>query len=396
MNHPLKILYLSYDGMTDPLGQSQVLPYLIGLTKEGYSFTLISFEKKERFEQQKETISAICKRNNIDWHPQFYTKKPPVISTMRDVSKMKKVSLKLHQIKQFDLIHCRSYIAAMIGLHFKRKRNVPFIFDMRGFWADERVDGGLWNLKNPIFKTVYTYFKKKEIQFLKESMATVSLTNAGKLEMEKWEVLYKEQFSPIRVIPCCTDLEVFSKVERSNEYTNLGYIGSLGTWYLLDEMLAFFKVYKALHNTAKFHFLTKDDPQLILKKGLALGLQANDFIIEEATRDEIKDKVKTWKYAVFFIKPSYSKISSSPVKQGELMAMGIPVFCNAGVGDSDQIIHNYHSGILVKELNEINYQIAIEQMETTKFDTDTIRAGAEAYFSLNNGIQLYKTIYDTI
>jgi len=28
-------LYLSYDGMTDPLGQSQVLPYIIGLQKKG-------------------------------------------------------------------------------------------------------------------------------------------------------------------------------------------------------------------------------------------------------------------------------------------------------------------------------------------------------------------------
>ena len=39
--------------MTDPLGQSQVLPYLIGLTKEGYQFTILSFEKKERFINKK-------------------------------------------------------------------------------------------------------------------------------------------------------------------------------------------------------------------------------------------------------------------------------------------------------------------------------------------------------
>ena len=40
------ILYLSYDGMTDPLGQSQVLPYLAGLSKKGFRFHLISFENK--------------------------------------------------------------------------------------------------------------------------------------------------------------------------------------------------------------------------------------------------------------------------------------------------------------------------------------------------------------
>ena len=29
-----QILYISYDGITDPLGQSQILPYIIGLTKK--------------------------------------------------------------------------------------------------------------------------------------------------------------------------------------------------------------------------------------------------------------------------------------------------------------------------------------------------------------------------
>ena len=30
-----RVLYISYDGMTDALGQSQVLPYLCGLAQRG-------------------------------------------------------------------------------------------------------------------------------------------------------------------------------------------------------------------------------------------------------------------------------------------------------------------------------------------------------------------------
>ena len=64
---------------------------------------------------------------------------------------------------------------------------------MRGFWADERVDGKLWDLKNPIYKWVYNYFKRKELQFLNNADYTVSLTFSGKEEMLKWEgVLVKE------------------------------------------------------------------------------------------------------------------------------------------------------------------------------------------------------------
>ena len=47
----MNVLYLSYDGMTDPLGQAQVIPYLQELSsKHGHTYTLISFEKKERYD----------------------------------------------------------------------------------------------------------------------------------------------------------------------------------------------------------------------------------------------------------------------------------------------------------------------------------------------------------
>ena len=39
--------------MTDPLGQSQVIPYLQGLSKKGYQFYLLSCEKPEAFEKNK-------------------------------------------------------------------------------------------------------------------------------------------------------------------------------------------------------------------------------------------------------------------------------------------------------------------------------------------------------
>ena len=62
-----KVLYISYDGMTDPLGQSQVLPYLKGLTRYGYKFTILSFEKKERFEKTGAIIREIMKETGIEW-----------------------------------------------------------------------------------------------------------------------------------------------------------------------------------------------------------------------------------------------------------------------------------------------------------------------------------------
>ena len=49
-----KVVFLSYDGITDPLGQSQILPYLFGLSSnKNYKITIVSFEKTENYHQNK-------------------------------------------------------------------------------------------------------------------------------------------------------------------------------------------------------------------------------------------------------------------------------------------------------------------------------------------------------
>ena len=144
------ILYISYDGMTDPLGQSQVLPYISGLSKHGYNFTLISCEKPERFENNKAVIEKICSENGIDWRPLTYHKSPPILSTIWDVNQIQKLAYRLEEEKSFSLVHSRGYISALIGLGLKRRYGVKFLFDMRGLWADEKVDAGAWRLDHPI------------------------------------------------------------------------------------------------------------------------------------------------------------------------------------------------------------------------------------------------------
>ena len=139
------ILYITYDGLTDPLGQSQVLPYIKGLCKQGYKFTILSFEKKERQLAVGDIIQQLCNEDNIDWHPVVFHTTPPIIAKIYDRWKMKYTALKLHAKKKFSLVHCRSYPASEVGLYFTAKYKVPFLFDMRGFWPDEKIDSGHWN-----------------------------------------------------------------------------------------------------------------------------------------------------------------------------------------------------------------------------------------------------------
>jgi len=400
-----EVLYLSYDGMTDPLGQSQVIPYLQGLSKEGYSFTLISFEKPERFEKNRAAIGALLKQSNIHWVPLPYTKKPPVLSTIWDLRKMKSTALSLHQQKHFKIIHCRSYISAMVGLDMQKTLGIKFVFDMRGFYADERVEGGIWKLSNPVFKQVYNFFKKKELQFFSNADYSVILTKKGRDIIHSWKTI-PNQPVPIEVIPCCADLDLFSEKSidtgllqqlraqfnlTGNEFV-LSYLGSVGTWYMLDEMLDFFKCLLTFRPEAKFLFITGESATDILNKANSRGIPESSFIITPAPHKQVPTYLALSNASIFFIKPVFSKSASSPTKQGEIMGMGMPHVCNAGVGDVDDIIDD-KSGVLINSLAVPEYEKAVQKLLSTSFDKTYIRNRAQQIYSLGSGVAKYKGIY---
>src|SRR5882757_9555379 len=106
-NPTKKILFISYDGMTDPLGQSQVIPYLLGLSKKGFQFYLLSCEKPEAFERNKDVVNKMLEGYAIEWHPVQYTKKPPVLSTLKDIINLRKKAKQIHQQYQIDMVHTR-------------------------------------------------------------------------------------------------------------------------------------------------------------------------------------------------------------------------------------------------------------------------------------------------
>lgn len=404
-----KILYITYDGLTDPLGQSQIIPYLAGVSKAGYAVTIISCEKPQR-NNQYEIVKKILDENNIRWHPIRYTKKPPVLSTVYDILKITKAAKDEFRKNPFDIVHCRSYIPSLIGLNLKRKFSVKFIFDMRGFWADERVEGNIWNLNNPVFKIVYSYFKKKEKEFLTEADSIVSLTQNAKDEIQSWKRLTGQPL-PLRVIPCCVDMELFNPERiKTGQLTELKkelgitpenfvltYVGSLGTWYLLDEMLQFFN--QLLHNKpqSKFLIVTNDPSETILKKAEALGISSESIIIRRANRSEMPLYIKSSNLAIFFIRPSFSKKASSPVKQGEIMSMGIPIVCNAGIGDTDRIIKDSEAGIAITEFSDKQYLRVVNQLEQLlQLPSSNIRNGAKKYYLLQNGVDAYISIYEEL
>src|ERR1700742_2440404 len=98
-----KVLYISYDGMTDVLGQSQVLPYLTGLSNAGFSITILSFEKRDRYRKEAGIVQRIVQDAGIRWTPRFYTRRPPLLSKIYDRWRMRSTARALHKSEGFDM-----------------------------------------------------------------------------------------------------------------------------------------------------------------------------------------------------------------------------------------------------------------------------------------------------
>ena len=398
-----KVVFLSYDGITDPLGQSQILPYLFGISSnKNYKITIISFEKTKNYLQNKDFILNKLKKNNVDWIPLKYNKYPPIFSTLWDVYKLSKAINKLKR-KGVDLIHCRSYITSLVTLKLKKTHKISFIFDMRGIWADERVDGKIWSLDNFIYKKIYKYFKSKEKEFLQFSDYTISLTENGKKEIISWNLPNQ---SKIKVIPCCTDENLFQKKNIQNVRSELGfnkedfiisYVGSIGTWYMLDEMLDFFKCLQIKKPNAKFFFITKDNPQLILEKVKCKEIDISAIKIKPSSREMMPSYIGLSDFSIFFILPVFSKKASSPTKMGEIMNLGIPIICNSGVGDVDEIMGKSMPELLVKDFSNKEYKRVIDLITNNyKPNQKTIIETSHSYYSLEKGVEKYKEVYKEI
>ena len=411
------ILYISYDGMTDPLGQSQVLPYLIENSKSGYQFSLISFEKKERFEKNKEIIQKICNEHSINWHPLNYTKKPPILSTLWDIFKMYLETKKINKKQKVDLIHCRSYQATEIGMMMKNKFNIPWVFDMRGFWADERIDGNIWKMSSFIFRNIYKHYKKKEIQFLTNADQIISLTNNAKEEIISWQEKkiidskFKNKKLEIEVIPCCVDTDLFSNENINTSYISkireelnikedqfvLGYVGSIGTWYMLPEMLDFFKELKVQKPDALFLFITNEPTEKIITLAKSKNISPDDLRVTSCLHKEVPTYISLFTISIYFILPAYSKKASSPTKQGELMAMGIPIVCNANIGDADKVIADTNSGWVIHTFNEESYKKTVYQILNKPLpDKQNIINQGNKEFNLQTGALKFRNTYERI
>jgi glycosyltransferase involved in cell wall biosynthesis len=387
--------------------QTQVLPYLRQLRDGGVEISLLTFEPGLRQRWTEADLEAWRTRlaaEGIEWHCLAYHQRPTVPATLYDVVAGARFAGRLARRKPFDVFHARGHVAAAMGALAKRSHGGRLIFDIRGFLPEEYVDAGRWPKNGAIYRMV----KRAEQRLVQAADGFVVLTEKAREIMFTGPTAVRSPEPPVEVIPCCVDVERFraaDAISRAEARAELGvegrrvlvYVGALGGWYLTEELAELIAVACRRDPTVYPMILTQSDPEMILGPLERLGVARSQVLVQGVEPRAIPRYLKAADVALSLIKPCYSKLSSSPTKLAEYLASGLPVLCNAGIGDVDAVIEDDRVGVIFRELNAAGYERALSEIDALCGDpevADRCRTAARERFDLGTvGGTRYRRLY---
>lgn len=392
-----RVLYISYDGISEPLGQSQIIPYLKKLSHEN-DIHLISFEKKHDI-KNKDKLLALrkdIKDARINWKILRYHKTPSVVASMCDILIGQFYGLIIANRMNVEIIHVRSYIPGLIALPIKWLTGAKLLFDIRGFWADERVEGGIWSKAGVIFKIV----KYLERYLFRAADHIVTLTEASIpkiIGFNYWDKTLPE----ITVIPTCTDLELFTPPQKtpSNNPFIFGYVGSFGTWYMMDETFELFSAILKLVPDARMIIINFNEHKIIRKALIKASIPLDRVEIVKSPHFKVAAYIQKMHAASALIKPTFSKIASAPTKIAEYLGCSVPCIGTYNVGDIEEILEKNKIGYVLRSFDDNSFLNAAKHIISISQNSDVrkrCREVAIAYFSLKKGVNKYQSIYQNL
>jgi glycosyltransferase involved in cell wall biosynthesis len=192
------------------------------------------------------------------------------------------------------------------------------------------------------------------------------------------------------VIPTCVDTNLFAPRDpyEGPEF-GLVYSGSLGTWYMTNEILAFGRRAECA-GFGRTLYLTRDQHQLCDRP------EVDGSEVRAVEPTDVHGWLRKARAAFFFIRPTPAKMASCPTKLGEALASGLPIVCNRGVGEVDELVEREGVGVLVDSFGPQELDGALAKLLALCGRTDLAarcRQVAERRFGLDSGVEAYASLY---
>ena len=386
----MKILFVTWDGPQTSYIESLFLPIFNRLLEHNIFVQVLQFSwaTTEILEERKKT----CADLGINFN---YIKINAKYRLFSSVFSLFKGCIYINNLKNLDFIMPRALTASLISL-IGKPANVKMIFDADGLPADERVDFA--NLSNDgfIYKA-YRYLERKML--LKSDKVLVRSQEAKNILSARAGAGFKPQ--KITVITNGKDSNQFcikdedrvllrKKLKIEDEDFVIGYIGSLGKQYCIDEMIMFYQYMKERVHNVKFICMT-GSPDIMRTRCREKKVDLNDFSIFRCQPDDAPGYLNACDIGIALREPSFSMKGVFPIKISEYLLCGLPIVATKGIGDTEKLI-NSEVGVLInndKKSIEMAADEIYHRLTTEYYSRIQIREFSKTAFSLDTTINSY-------
>ena len=391
-----RILFITQWEYNDALIQTYTLPYIhiIQSISDHYCY-LIGTTKKS-------TVIKVKKKGSIILIEVPVSGEFLLLRWLANIIFIRSVVRK----KRIPIIHTLCTPAGSIGALLKMLNKKLFlVLDSVEPHAESMVESGTWMKNSVKFKLLF-YMEKQQIKVADKII----------LAAEGMDRYIKEKYGmtihDFQIKPACVDLDLFSyasvkdpelvmKYELKDKITCL-YTGKLGGFYWDSKLFEFIKKCEDYWGTQKFKFLmlSNVDDAHVNERRLNYGISEHTIIKLFVPHVEVPKYMGLADFAVSPFKFVPSKRYSTPIKNGEYWALGLPIVITPKIStDSDTIAEN-NAGAILDAFDNIGYMKVIKQIDlllssnTREAIYAKIRPLAEKYRNFSIAEKVYRSIYD--
>lgn len=363
----MKILFIGYWGLTDPLTLATTFPNLeiLANSPQVEHITLATIER----EGVVPILELPFETNKISFQPLmssqgwslFVTKTEEFIRFPRELAK---------EAIKLGITHIigRGAMAGALAMLTAGRTGLPFFVESFEPHADYMRDAGVWHKYDPRYIFQH-YWEKREKKYARGLMPVANNYRRQLLT----EGMLAER---VITVPCAVNPIIFAfrPVARLVTRQRLGlseaaivgiYVGKFGGIYYDQEAFQLFREAADAFGPA-FHLLLLSPipAHEIRAKLIAAGVTEQQATILFVPFVEVPDYLSAADFAFGLHRPTPYV---SPVKVGEYWANGLPVLLTEGVGDDSDIIHQHpiggavfnisHPDSILQALNKIAFQI---------------------------------------
>ena len=231
----------------------------------------------------------------------------------------------------------------LLVLLIKPFKKIKIIFDIRGFWFDEKYEAKKLNILS------YQILKKIEKALFKYSDVIVTLSKISKqIICDKFKVDEKI----VHVIPTFTNFSNFTdktKLTKKNKII-FGYVGNMGMNYEFDKVITFLKNFDKINKSWELIIANDQIKNKLFKKKINFK---NNIKFKNFKFNNMNKFYSNIDICIYFLNTKYSKKASCPTKLGELIATNTPFITNSGIGDINKIYKKLNSKIFLIDKNHL-------------------------------------------